>query len=300
MRMNNKSHFTTHTAAVTALYIFGNGVILFPFLSANKYTLLAYIFCSVLSFAIYFILLVPANKLFSTQQDSKSIISRIGMGIVYFSVAIFSLFVFARSFKIFIRFASDLLFKGELLWLAAVVFALVVLVFASHRQENILKFVLISFVCILPVVLFFFFASFENFEIENIVISRFPNFNELWINSKPYIKEICIPLIILPVYQALVFHKNRVGATTAGLAIGTLFLGLCVASSLLLFGSTFALKIEYPYAAAVSTVSIGRLFTRMDYFSYFIYFATSVTRITVCIFTAKECLKRMAGLFFKI
>ena len=39
----------------------------------------------------------------------------------------------------------------------------------------------------------------------------------------------------------------------------------------MLFGPTFAARIEYPYTAAVSTVSVGRLFTRMDYFSYFIY-----------------------------
>lgn len=295
--MNKKTVFNTHSAAISALFILGSGVITLPALGADEYTLTAYLLATALSFIIYFILFRIADMLFSdTETPKTSLPGKIFTAIVYITAAIFSLFCFADTFKIFVRFAADLLLKSSTLLVAVIIFGGLILFFASRRQEDILKFALLSFTATLIVMIFFFFAAVENFELQNIFIFRLPKMKSLRENLKPYLKEICLPVLLLPVYHALVFRKNRIGATSAGIALGHLFLGLCISSAVLLFGAQFAGEIEYPYAAAVSTVNIGRLFTRMDYFSYFIYFVSAVTRITVCLFIVRECLKRLDGL----
>lgn len=295
--MNKKTVFNTHSAAISALFILGSGVITLPTSGANEYTVTAYLLASALSFLIFFLLFPIADKLFSDNETPKTSASgKIFAAVIYVSAAIFSLFCFADAFKIFVRFAANLLLKNSATWIPVIIFGCLIFFFVSRRQEDILKFALLSFITALIVMIFFFFAAIDNFEPRNIFILSLPKMKNLWKNLKPYINEICLPLMLLPVYHALVFRKNRLGAVSAGIALGHLLLGLCISSAVLLFGSSFAGEIEYPYAAAVSTVNIGRLFTRMDYFSYFIYFVSAVIRITVCLFIVRECLKRLNGL----
>lgn len=295
--MNRTPAFRVHCAAVTALFILGCGVITLPTSASDEYTVAVFLLSAVISLLICFLLYKPANLLFGEKAPkSYSLPGKITAAAVYTAVAVYSLFCFAKSFKTFIRFAADLLLKNGALWVAVLVFGAVSLFFATRRQEDILKFALLSFVCALAVMVLFVLAPLNNYEIRNIFVYRFPDFNTVWKNFKPYLTELCLPTILLPIYHALVFRQKHKGSFFWGVALGNILLGICITSAVLLFGPLFAARIEYPYAAAVSTVSVGRLFTRMDYFSYFIYFVSSITKITLCLFTAKECLKRMSVL----
>ena len=295
--MNKKSVFSPHILCISGLFVIGSAVITLPSKVADRYTLTAFLTTAIISVLI-FLIVTPIANLFFTDISSlkKSLPLSLGAIILYLSVAVFSLFCFADTFKTFVRFASDLMFKGGALPIAVMLFGGLILFFVSRRQEDILKFALLSFIGLLITVIFFFLASMGDFEPENILIFRLPSFTELWKNAKPYLKEISIPIILLPIYRAMIFDKERKTLSLMGVISGYILLGLCLSSAVMLFGSNFAGQIEYPYAAAVSTVSIGRLFTRMDYFSYFIYFVSAVARVNVCLFTVRESLKRISVL----
>lgn len=286
--MTEKTNFKTHFACLSALFILGSGIITLPTKNADQYTLYALIISVLFTFLIYFVLSIIKKYFLEKTQNSK--IFKIFSAIIYTAISVYALFTFAYTFKIFTRFAAHILLRDTSFLTAAILLGLVVWFFASRKQVDILKFSLICLIAALPVILFFFLGAMDDYKIDNIFIYHFPEFKNLLKNLYPFLKEISFPIIIL--FSFASSHKENTKSTITGIFIGYILLFLCISSAVMLFGSTFAARIEYPYTAAVSTVSVGRLFTRMDYFSYFIYFTSAIIKITVCIFTVKKCFKK--------
>lgn len=287
--MTEKTNFKSHFTCLSALFILGSGIITLPTKNADRYTLYTLIISVLFTFLIYFILSLIQKYFLEKTQNSK--IFKIFSAIIYTAISVYALFTFAYTFKIFTRFAAHILLRDTSFLTAAILLGLVVWFFASRKQVDILKFSLICLVAALPVILFFFFGAMDDYKIDNIFIYNLPEFKNLLKNLYPFLKEISFPIIIL--FSFASSHKETTKSTISGIFIGYILLFLCISSAVMLFGSTFAARIEYPYTAAVSTVSVGRLFTRMDYFSYFIYFTSAIIKITVCLFTVKECLKKI-------
>lgn len=288
--MTEKPQFKTHFACLAALFVLGSGVITLPTQNADRYSLYALLISVLFSFAVFYGFFVLWNYCFKNNQNT--IIFKVLSALVYLSVAVYSLFSFSHTFKLFTRFAAHILLRDTSYLTAAILLGLVVWFFASRKQEDILKFSLVSLFAALPVIIFFFLAATNDYKIENIFIFDFPEFKNLFKNLLPFLKEISFPLIILFPY-CTAFNKNSTKSTAKGIAMGYLLLSLCISSAIMLFGPSFSARIEYPYTAAVSTVSVGRLFTRMDYFSYFIYFTSAIVKITVCIASVRECLRQI-------
>lgn len=73
------------------------------------------------------------------------------------------------------------------------------------------------------------------------------------------------------------------GAVLYGVTGGTTLLLVCFLHVLLLFGNDFGGRQTYPYAAAVSTITAGKLFFRMEGFAYMMYFSACALRVALCI-----------------
>ena len=140
---------------------------------------------------------------------------------------------------------------------------------------------------------FFFIAISGNFDAEYIIYDRMPNADEALNATLPYLLKTAMPIVILPFYFRMVFEDNCKGACIGGITAGFVLFCICMLSSILLFSPALAGRLSYPYASAVSTVTVGKLFTRMDGFSYFVYFSAAVTKINVCLFVASDSLKRL-------
>ena len=287
--MTEKPQFKTHFACLAALFVLGSGVITLPTQNADRYTLYALLISVLFSFAIYYSFFALWKYCLKNRQNT---IIKVLLALVYLSVAIYSLFTFSHTFKIFARFAAHILLRDTSYLTSAILLGLVVWFFASRKQVDMLKFSLVSLVAALPVIIFFFLAAINDYKIENIFIFDFPEFKNLFKNLLPFLKEISFPLIILLPY-CTAFNKNCIKSAAKGIGVGYFLSILCISSALMLFGPSFSARIEYPYTAAVSTVSVGRLFTRMDYFSYFIYFTSAIVKITVCIAAVRECLRQI-------
>lgn len=292
--MKNKTVFFTHTVALSTLFILGNAIISLPKNNADEFTFLGYLSACIISILLYFIV-IPLSDIFFCDgiiANSKSF-KKLFLCVVYLVVAICALWCSAHTFIDFINFARKIILPDMSKALIAITFLATVVFFILKRQENILKFTLIAFWFILIAIIFFWFATFENFNFRNIFIFRLPEINRLIKSTKEYIINPILPSMLLPIYIRILFNKKRSGNAFSGLLVGLCVLGVCILSALLLFGPHFAGRLDYPYSSAVSTVTVGRLFTRMDGFSYFIYFAASIVKINVCAFIVKICLKRI-------
>ena len=102
----------------------------------------------------------------------------------------------------------------------------------------------------------------------------------------PYIKKVTLPCFLIGVFA----RDNGFSKKTAvsGAVLGNLTLAFCILNSLLLFGNKFAGRLDYPYAFAISTVTFGNLFCRLDGFAYFIYFASCLIKITLSVSIIKS------------
>ena len=279
-----KENLKIHSFCLVALYILGNAVILLPDKTADENTLFGFLAVFILSLG--FCLIAPFYKVFFTENHRKL------KAIVFLAVAVFSFWVAADSFESSFSFISGVVLPKSSKPLIILVFLGVVIYFAFRSQKNLLKFSLLAFSATLILVIFFFLASFNNYDLDNLSIS-FPSFEEIYKNAKPYFLNPFLSILLLPFYFLFVFEKVSAKNITIGVTIGFFSLFLCFASSILLFGPFFAGELEYPFASAVSTVTVGKLYARMDGLSYFIYFFSALIKITVCLKITMSSLKKI-------
>lgn len=296
MKQNTK--FFTHLKALWALFIMGNAVITLPTKNANEFTFLAFILASVLGALLYLIILTLAKNLFITEHGKELKTGyKILLAVTYLAVAVFAVFCGAEAFSVFMGFIKNIVLRHTPIFFISVIFLAVVIYFCTRRQEDVLKFFMVAFVFVLIAVIFFFIANSFKFNLRYIFVFELPNIKELITQSKPYVLSVVIPSVLMPFYTACTFKKAKFSHALWGYFLGVVILGTCVISSCLIFGTTLAGELAYPYSSAVSTVSFGRLFTRLDGFSYFIYFISALARITVCVFIIRNCFKRIRKIF---
>jgi len=280
--MNEKRAFGFHTTALAAIFVLGNAVTILPDSNADEFTFLAFIIAAVLAVLIY----ISSEFLLKLNIKAFKIL-------LYSLSAIFSLFLGAFSFKDTVNFVSAVILPQTAKPLISLVFFSVLLYFFFKAQENILKFALISFVLIGAIIVFFFLAAADKYDFQNIVILRLPKFSGFLGQIRPYIKDIVLPIPILAVYFKLQSEGEKRNHIIFGIFIGIIFAGLCILMALLTFGPSLAGRLDFPFSSAVSTVTVGRLFTRLDGFSYFVFFVSSLLKITVCGKVGFESLKRI-------
>ncbi|MBO5852483.1 MAG: GerAB/ArcD/ProY family transporter [Clostridia bacterium] len=109
--------------------------------------------------------------------------------------------------------------------------------------------------------------------------------------------EILFPLYLnltaslLPLF--LLQNKTITKTFCASYSLTFFIIGICVLNVLGIFGSEFASTLNYPYSLAVSTASMGEIFSRLDGFFYAICFFTVLLKTGLCIYTFKETLKKL-------
>ncbi len=286
-----KTIYFTHSVALYALYILGSAVIQMPSAKADEFTFMGYLVTIITGFLLYLAVIPIANRIFS---ENKSFLPSKSLScLIFLAISVAASFLAADTFIDFTNFAHSEILYNQSSFFTVVIFASTVLFFSLRQQEHILKFALISFCFTAVAVIVFILLTLHNYNLRNIFIFRLPTVPQLIKQSKPYLLNPVIPSLLLPIYNNLVFKKCKKKVAFIGLGLGFVTLGACILSSVLLFGPHFAGTLDFPYAASISTVTVGRLFTRMDGFSYFIYFASALIQITVCIFIVKSCIKKI-------
>ena len=290
-----KTVFYKSSLAASALFVVGNAIIVLPVNSGEKYTV-AGLGLAAVSGVLLNLILLPLSVLILKSESKDSTILKVLKGVISPILAVSALFFAADTFKDFIFFVHDLILPEVSLFVISLSFGLILAFFFFKRQEDTLKFSFLCFVFTALSVLFFFFAMSDNFDIQNIKVDSMPDFKELKDSFSPYFFKAVLPSVLLPFYHTSVFGKRAGSAVITGTAAGYIILCLCILPAVLLFSAPLAGKLSYPYASAVSTVTVGKIFTRLDGFSYFLYFSAALSKINVCLFIAKFTLKKLSEL----
>ncbi len=283
--MNKKSVCFSHITALSILFVLGNGVIVFPLKGSDQFGFTAYLIS-----LIFLLIVFPLVSKALEKIKLPRILCYIGLS----SLAVASLFCAAQSFYELTEFATQVILPTTPEFFITVIFGFAVVYFVTRKKENIIKFSLVSGVLTVAAVLFFFIAPMENYDLRNIYIFRLPDASDLWEQLKPYLINPLLQSLLLPVYFKLAFKKVYIKEGTIGSVLGAMLLGLCVLSSILLFGADEAGNMSFPFSSAVSTVNVGRLFTRLDGFAYFVYFVCVLIKTAVCVSISVLSLKKIS------
>ncbi len=281
--MNKKISFSTHILSLSAIFILGNGALIFPLKATDSYGFLAYL--------ISFSALAVFYPIVSLLCDKISIKSETAYGIVILTVGVLALFAAANTFRDLMSFISAIMLPQTPKFFIALLLGGVSVYFALKPYQSILKFALLSFVLIIGVILFFFSVQTDKYDLRNIYIFRMPDFGGLISQVKNYLFNPILCSLILPIFLKLNLNSTHTKQGFWGVVIGGGLLGLCILMPILLFTPQLSGELEFPFSSAVSTVTVGRLFTRLDGFAYYVFFATSVVKITVCLKTVLTGLK---------
>ena len=273
MKTTKNTPLSKHFFCLCALFLLSNAVITLPSKNATQFTFLGFLICFIFSFILCFIILQIKSVKF----------------LLYLSVlpALYCLF---DAFLDFIFFVSQNLLPETQHFFIILPFVLTIIFFAKNKKSAILKFSLLAFVFCVIAIIFFFLATLKDFTFSNIFIKTLPKAKQLLNQSFPYIKKVVLPSLLLPIFAKLENQQKK--TALSGLTRGYILIGICLLNSLLLFGNEFSGRLDFPYAQAISTVTFGNLFTRMDGFSYFIYLVCCLIKITVCIDIIKTALER--------
>ena len=268
--MNNKKAFSLHFVCLISVFLLGNLIITMHGFSI--FTALALpIGCLLLFFPISFL---------TKKAKSANCFFRYFVCIIFIS---FSLFIAANCAKDFILFAKAQILPECHKWLLSLVFSVVLYAFIKLSNRAALKFALLSFFAISFILTLFFVLSLKGFQAENPM--------QIKADAVSVIKVI-LPLSVPIVYLISSGFPVRPAKVFSGAVLGAGLLTIAFLNAALIFGRNAIADMHFPYADAVSTVSVGSLFTRMDGFAYFIFFFCTCLKSGISIKCARTLFEK--------
>ena len=287
--MNKKTVSHRHIIALVTLYVLGNGILIFPLKGSDQFGFTAYLISLLLLMGFYCLFNVMTSKI----SRSPTVVFS-GYTLL---ISVVSLFIGAKAFEDMVDFVSKTLLQGVPTFFISLIFGVTVVYFALKSSQSIFKFSLVTCVFVVCIILFFFLAPMEKYELRNIYIFRVPNLNSLLPQVKVYLLNPVLHSLSLPLFLNLCFGKTCGKPAAVGVFFGGVLLGLCLLAPILLFGAHIGGEFSFPFSSVAETVTVGRLFTRLDGFLFFVYFITCLVKITVCLKVSLVSLKRVKERF---
>lgn len=285
-----KAETGKHLLSLAALTVLGDAVLILPGKGSGKYLFLGAATAIALTFFLYGAGVFLLDFLLKRKDR---IYAKVIFAIFAFPTAAYAFFCGVLCCRRFVRFASAILLPHtHMIWIF-LIFAAVVVTLVFKPDEVLLKFSLPAFaVCGVGIALLLFLSA-KDFKVSNIAIYALPDAGTLMRETVPFFKSITAPALLIPVYHAVYEKRIVPGACFSGLAAGSLLLIACFADCLLLFGVALSARFDYPLYSAVSTVTVGPLFTRMDGVIYGLFFLTALVKTVLCFRLSIGLLRRI-------
>ncbi len=256
--MNSKG-YGIHIFSLSALFTLGNAVITIP-LSAKNLLLAA-------AFSVFLILLCSL----AVKIGLKNRVYFCTAALPISAIAAYGFLTAAFDYIMFLK-AIQMPDTNTFLTSAVLIAAVALCAFCSN--SSILKYSLLSAViCALFFALNFIggIQSFDYLQAKHLWQSYF---------SIGGILRFVLPTTALALFVFLSQKRAALTSVITGAAAGFLVLALCLVQIIFTLGPS---EIQYPYIKAISVISSGNLFTRLDGFVYFIFFATTLVKLAVCV-----------------
>lgn len=246
--------FSPHIFALCALFVLGNVVI-----TTTVYNL------NLVSIAVSLVLLLLSGLLLKICKKHK---------IVFFTFSFFLCAVAicgaASSLADYILFLKSAQMPRTNIYLLSAVMLGTTAFFCTCSISAIYKYSLFTAVICGLIIAICFLGGIKNFDFTAIK-PQSTNFASSMTNF--------LPIVVLPLFTQ--FKNQNLKCVFFGTATGFLALSICLFQAVLTLGD--AKGINYPYLKAVSVISSGSLFTRLDGLVYFLFFVTVLVKTVVCV-----------------
>ena len=284
--MENSS-YQPHKILLFSLFMLGETVIVLPFENSSDKTIIAIIAASLIGIPLLYLihfLLSKANRINHFRKTVTVIICS--------TFTIYSLYLAINAFKVFMGFVSAYVLVGVSKLLAALVFFSVVIVLSLAKSSILYKFGIVTGILSIVMIIALFCFSWGQFSIDNVSLLSIPRLDDVFSESLGYFKSLIFPSLILLLFEEGNNKNTSLRATVSGYLLGLVLHLVCLLNSLLIFGTELSAKFSYAYSEAIATVTAGNIFTRMDGFSYFVFYITCLIKITVCLNLSLRLIKK--------
>ncbi len=272
----NVKKYSVHISFLIAITILGNAVMVMPFLNAENY-FLSFLLCSAFVLIVSLAFLPSVNRL-----------RGFWFYVLAFAIILISFYGATAVFFDYIRFLKSI---GVNKIISVVTLIILVAALTVCSNSAFFKFALLFGIIITAFVLLLFVMSIGNYRFSNI------NLNTLKFDFK--LSVVWLVKYFSPVLSALMLARlsnctAKIKNTVFGVLTGIVLLLLCLCQSVFMLGNT-AIAYQTPYLASVAAYSSGQLYIRQDGLVWFVFFAASVIKISLCTKTIYMILKTKKG-----
>ena len=194
-----------------------------------------------------------------------------------------SFYLAASEISRFSRFAEDVMFLRVSGLAVSGVFLLLSGYLSFCGGKVLKKFTFLSAAFSAAAVVMLLFMSVPHFDGRNLDLALSGGRRVSLMGVITAFARVFAPVTVAVIYLSCERKKAGGASVFRGLLFGCAILATCLACSVLIMGSAFSASCEYPYITAVSTVTAGKLFARMEGFAYMICFSASVIKTAVCL-----------------
>ncbi len=208
---------------------------------------------------------------------------------VLFAVAAFSFFSFSVCLCRFSDYAGSVMLNISSVLLPLISLALLAAFTVRKGSSVILKLGYVLFFLSAVFIIMMFIGSVPFIEVKYLGLYKAPT-----LSGFLYSFALVGGNALLAALPLLFLAKNqKTGSVLWGFALGSGAILLCLINTLGVFGSEFANSLSFPYSSAVSTASVGKIFSRMDPFLYCTCFFTCLLKCSVCLSAAISAVKKL-------
>lgn len=291
--MRTEYRAVRHETCLVALFLVGNMLIGMPFLSAGGQSLSGFFAAAVLGFLSLLVLIPVCSRL---RPGSFRAVTGILPKTLYafllllaISAAIPSGWCCLRDFSVFV---SLVMLPDASRPVVMLLFSALALLLAFSRKETLLKLSLLTFFGTVVCVLLLFLASAGQLRLKNLLPDESLTLQNVTGGAVPFLLKGFGQLFVVIAYLSLTSPRFTKKAPVAGTALGSGILLLCLCNILLVFGEKFTSQLDFPYSYAISIITVGQLFSRMEGITYFIYFFCCLIKLAVCIAVVRLSVRR--------
>ena len=268
--MDNRINNFLPRIALISLFFIGNTVINLPFSQG--------ITASLVGFAAAFIISTPLIIAFARYNPSGNTFS-----VILF--CLYALFCGIVTLRNYVTFSDKIILPEISSFFPTLLFLALLWLICREKQRVLLKLSLIFCALVLTLIVFLFFFSLDNMSLKALSPKTAVSLKDSLYQGVSYFGMSIAQSIVI----AGLFKSNK-KEMLSGYIIASLFLLICLLQSLATFGYTLITQLNYPYSAAMSVISFGDKFSRMEGFSYLLYFSCTLIKCAVCIISAKNTL----------
>lgn len=267
--IKNNESFIKHKISLLSIFILGNTLIVFPKGIGIESAVISLFLSVIPTLLLSFLLVKSLNMLNGLNIAFKA------------AIILFSVCVFVVTSRDYISFVDAVRLPKTPRFIISFLFVGISLILGISKKKVLYLFSLFSLIItsLIIIIVFVFSANkisvgalFKDSSDFKVLIRQTLTF---FIHS---FGQILIPVFFL--YREKSDYKKII---KLGLPVSFFLMIIYVLNIMLVLGSSAASSVDYPYTTLTSVVSFGRNFSRLDGFTYYIYFYSSLIKNAICV-----------------